>query len=104
MSTTETRPGRKAGLAHRLYTGDIRYDFIGHRKRWYSISGALLLISVLAIAFLGLRLGIEFKGGADFTVPTPVTATRQHWLDQSAVGGLTPNAAPFGVRGSGDRH
>ena len=75
MSTTETRPGRKAGLAHRLYTGDIRYDFIGHRKRWYSISGALLLISVLAIAFLGLRLGIEFKGGADFTVPTPVTAT-----------------------------
>lgn len=75
MSTTETRPGRKAGLAHRLYTGDISYDFIGYRKRWYAISGALLLVSVLAIAFLGLRLGIEFKGGADFTIPTTVTTT-----------------------------
>ena len=64
-----------AGLAHRLYTGEISYDFVGRRRRWYLISAALLTISLLAITFRGLTLGIEFKGGADFQAPVRVTAT-----------------------------
>ena len=77
MSTTVEKPAGapKQSLAHRLYTGDISYDFIGHRNRWYLISGALLAISLLALAIFGLKLGIEFKGGADFSVPTRVTST-----------------------------
>ena len=67
-------PAKKASFAHRLYTGEIEYDFIGKRKRWYTFSGALLVISALAIAILGLNLGIEFKGGADFTAPVSVNA------------------------------
>ena len=31
-------------------------------------------VSVLAMAILGLNLGIEFKGGADFTAPVSVNA------------------------------
>ncbi len=65
---------KKASFAHRLYTGEVAYDFVGKRKRWYSVSAALLAISFLAIAVLGLNLGIEFKGGADFTAPVSVTA------------------------------
>ena len=53
-------------LGHRLYTGEVSYDFIGRRRRWYLISGALLTISILAILLKGLTLGIEFEGGADF--------------------------------------
>lgn len=65
---------KKDSLAHKLYTGQISYDFIGRRKRWYLISAALLLVSILALAIFRLQLGIEFKGGADFQAPTQVTS------------------------------
>lgn len=68
-------PGKKPSIAHRLYTGEISYDFVGHRRRWYTISAIALLISVLAIGFRGLNWGIEFRGGADFQAPIAVTAT-----------------------------
>ena len=81
MSTATTEPkksvepkGKKPSFAHKLYTGEVEYDFVGNRKRWYIISGVLLTISILALAILRLNLGIEFKGGADFTVPVSVSA------------------------------
>ena len=68
------KDAKKASFAHRLYTGEIGYDFVGKRKRWYIVSAALMAISVLAIAVLNLNLGIEFKGGADFSAPVAVNA------------------------------
>ena len=63
-------------LGHRLYTGEVAYDFIGHRRRWYIISGILITVSILALLIRGLTLGIEFKGGADFQAPTSVSASQ----------------------------
>ena len=78
MSTkTAEKPkpeAKKASFAHRLYTGEIGYDFVANRRRWYIVSGVLLAISILALSILRLNLGIEFKGGADFTAPITVTA------------------------------
>jgi len=53
----------------------IRRDFIGLRNRWFAISGAVLVISVLAIGIKGLNLGIDFEGGTKvtFTTPQPVS-------------------------------
>ncbi len=68
-------PAKKQSIAHRLYTGEISYDFVGHRRRWYTISGVVLVIAVLAIVIRGLNWGIEFRGGADFQAPITVTAT-----------------------------
>ena len=65
----------KQSITHRLYTGDIAYNFIGRRKIWYTISAIALIISVGAILIRGLDLGIEFRGGSDFQVPTAVTNT-----------------------------
>jgi len=80
MSTTTQSPDTepsdrrdKASFANRLYTGETQYDFVGKRNRWYIVSAVLLAISVLALAILGLNLGIEFKGGAVFTAPVTVT-------------------------------
>jgi preprotein translocase subunit SecF len=56
-------------FGQRIYRGEVSYDFIGRRKTWYTISAIILLISVGAILFRGLNLGIEFKGGADFSIP-----------------------------------
>jgi SecD/SecF fusion protein len=52
----------------------IRRDFVGLRNRWFAISGAVLLLSLGAIAFNGLNFGIDFKGGTqiNFATPQPV--------------------------------
>jgi preprotein translocase subunit SecF len=63
-----------SNLTSRLYTGEISYDFIGHRRRWYILSAVLITLSILAILIRGLVFGIEFRGGADFKAPTQVTA------------------------------
>jgi preprotein translocase subunit SecF len=62
-------------MGHRLYTGEVSYDFIGRRRLWYTISAVMLAISVLAVVVRGLTWGIEFSGGADFRAPTTVTST-----------------------------
>jgi preprotein translocase subunit SecF len=61
-------------IGHRLYTGEISYDFIGHRRRWYILSAILISIAIISLVGRGLDFGIEFKGGADFKAPTQVTA------------------------------
>jgi preprotein translocase subunit SecF len=63
-------------LGHRLYTGEVSYNFIGHRRRWYILSGILMTISIVALLAKGLTLGIEFEGGADFQAPTKVSASQ----------------------------
>jgi preprotein translocase subunit SecF len=56
------------GLGGRLYTGETSFDFIGKRRRWYSISAIFILLSIAALVIQGLHLGIEFKGGSSYTV------------------------------------
>ncbi len=44
---------------------NINYDFLGKRKIFYFISGALILLGLLNIVFRGLKFGIDFNGGSE---------------------------------------
>ena len=57
-----------SGLGGRLYSGETSFNFVGNRRRWYSISAIFILASIGALAIQGLHLGIEFKGGSSYTV------------------------------------
>jgi preprotein translocase subunit SecF len=57
-------------LASRLYRGEVSYDFIGHRKRWYAISGVVIVVCIASMIFRGFTFGIDFKGGAEFDFPS----------------------------------
>lgn len=57
-----------SGLGGRLHSGETSIDFIGKRRRWYALSGLLIIASMAALSLQGLHLGIEFKGGASYTV------------------------------------
>ncbi len=60
-----------SGLGGRLYSGETSFNIVGNRKRWYAFSTLFIAISFFALGTQGLKLGIEFKGGASFTVNEP---------------------------------
>jgi preprotein translocase subunit SecF len=51
-----------------LYSGDISFDFVGRRRLWYFVSAGLLVLSLGALVVNGLTFGVEFSGGAVFSV------------------------------------
>lgn len=101
-TTTKADPVKKKGLAARLYSGDVSYDFVGRRKRWYIVSGIILAICVLAVLIRGLTLGIEFTGGADFQAPTRVTASTVDDMRAAVQGSGIPDLDDTTVTTLGD--
>ena len=75
-------------MGHRLYAGEVSYDFVGRRKRWYIISGIVLIVAVGVLVIRGLNLGIEFTGGSEFQVPASQCSVDQvRGLVEEQVGG-----------------
>jgi preprotein translocase subunit SecF len=62
-------------LGSRLYRGEIAFDFVSRRRLWYMISGAILVIAIVALAVRGLNFSVDFKGGSQWTVNNVPTAT-----------------------------
>ena len=84
---------RRNNFAGRLYRGEVSFDFVGRRKLWYSISGAILGVSVIALVIFGLNFSIDFKGGSQFTFVAPhATATQIESAFQADGAGADANA------------
>ncbi|HCT76739.1 MAG TPA: protein translocase subunit SecF, partial [Micromonosporaceae bacterium] len=82
-----------SGLATRLYRGEANLNIVGKRKQWFGIAAAVVLISLLALIFIGFTLGIEFKGGNDFEIPVKVgTLAEVEQTVTDAVHAVVPEA------------
>lgn len=56
-------------FGNELYTGKRSYNIVGKRKIWFAIAAVMVLISILSpILRGGFNLGIDFRGGSEFTV------------------------------------
>jgi preprotein translocase subunit SecF len=56
----------------RLYRGETRFDFVGRRRTWFTMSTLIIVAGIVSIILRGgLNLGIEFKGGIEWTVSAP---------------------------------
>ena len=66
-----------SGFASRLYRGEANLNIVGRRKLWFMVAGGLVLVSVLSLFIIQFTLGIEFKGGNEFQVPTKVGTLAQ---------------------------
>ncbi len=81
---------RVGTFGQKLYSGEISYDIVGKRRRWYAISGVIFLIAVVSLLTRGLNYGIEFTGGAEFRVPSSSCTIEQARAAVEDVG-VTPS-------------
>ena len=62
----------------------LRADYIGKRRIWFAFSGVVVAISIAAIIFQGLNLGIDFRGGTQVTFRTPEATSLEEVRGQAA--------------------
>jgi preprotein translocase subunit SecF len=89
---------RLGAIGGRLYRGEVSFDFVGRKKLWYSISGLILVISILGLAFRGLNPSVDFKGGNLFIFKAPgYTNTQIASVVKNAGGGDDPIVTQLGL-------
>jgi len=69
---------RFLGASAEQHAKFLQLDFMGKRKTWFAISGAVVLAGVISLLVQGLNLGIDFKGGTQiaFVTPKPVSTSQ----------------------------
>jgi preprotein translocase subunit SecF len=85
-----------ASFGNELYTGKRSYDFVGAKKIWFLIAAVAVALSILIpVAKGGFNLGIEFRGGSEFTVSNVKTtdATVGEHAVTDVVAGSVPRVA-----------
>ncbi len=60
---------RLADAGHKLYTGQVSYDFVSKWRRWLALSGVVIALGLIGLFGRGLSLSIDFKGGVAYTMP-----------------------------------
>jgi SecD/SecF fusion protein len=69
----------------------LRADFIGKRRIWFAVSGAVVVLSLVALVAKGLNLGIDFEGG---------TQVRFRTAEPTALDTVRAQAAKIGQAGA----
>ena len=46
---------------------NVNFDFIGKRKIGYIISGCIIVVAIVSLGFRGLKQGIDFSGGRNYS-------------------------------------
>lgn len=82
-----------ANFGNELYTGKRSYDFVASKKLWFLIAGVLVALSILLpVVKGGFNLGIEFRGGSEFTVSNVKTTDAA--IGEKAVEDVVPGSVP----------
>ncbi|MGX1748406.1 protein translocase subunit SecF [Glutamicibacter protophormiae] len=74
-----------------LYTGKRSYPFTSKHRLWFSIAAVLVVLSILLpVVKGGFNLGIDFRGGSEFTVSN--TTHTEQGIGEQAVKAVAPEA------------
>ncbi len=85
------------GPIARLYRGETRFDFVGKRKIWFSLSTAIIVLGIISIVLRGgLNLGIEFKGGTEWTIAAPGVTQSEATAALNGTGVIDPTVQLLG--------
>jgi preprotein translocase subunit SecF len=75
------------GIGGKLYRGEVKVEFVARQRLWYSISGAILVISVVALVVFGLNFSVDFKGGSVYQFAAGNSSISQVRSTVSGAGG-----------------
>jgi preprotein translocase SecF subunit len=82
-----------AKFGNELYTGKRSYDFVGSKKIWFAVAAVAVALSILIpVVKGGFNLGIEFRGGSEFTVSN--VKTTEASVGEKAVHDVVPGSVP----------
>ncbi|MCX2750294.1 protein translocase subunit SecF [Arthrobacter sp. MI7-26] len=82
-----------AKFGNELYTGKRSYNFVSSKKIWFIIAAVVVAISILLpVVKGGYNLGIDFRGGSEFTVSN--VKTTDSAAGEKAVHDVVPGAVP----------
>jgi preprotein translocase subunit SecF len=75
-------------LGGRLYRGEVSINFVGRQRTWYTISGLILLIAIVALSTRWLNFSVDFKGGSvlQFSAPGATLAQLHNAVANSPAG------------------
>lgn len=76
-----------AQWGNRLHSGETVYPIVPQRRRWFTVSAALIAASIILLLVRGLNPGIDFTGGTEFRVtdtPNPDPAIAAQMIEESA--------------------
>jgi preprotein translocase subunit SecF len=71
----------------RLTRGETSFDFAGRWKRWFAISGAVILAGLISLGVRGLNFSIDFRGGTVWEVPSTASISEARAVVGAAVPG-----------------
>jgi preprotein translocase subunit SecF len=75
----------------RLYRGETTFDFVGRKRTWFTVSTLIIVAGIISIILRGgLNLGIQFKGGTEWTVAAPGVSQTQATNAVQAAGLTSP--------------
>lgn len=76
-------------------------DFVGGWRKWFAVSLAVFLLGLAAIGLGRLNLGIDFTGGAEFTITDPGANVTAEQVEAALPAGISEDATAQRL-GNGD--
>ncbi len=55
-------------MMRRLRRGGFHFNIVGQARRWFILSGVIVLVSIASLALREINAGLEFRGGTAFQV------------------------------------
>ena len=89
----------EASWWRRLGAGQTHFSFVGRARYFFALSLVVIVVGMLFLGVRGLNLGIEFKGGVSWQVPSATLTTGSARAAASAGGATGVTAVSLG-RGS----
>src|SRR5438034_8657646 len=74
-------------IGGKLYRGEVSVEFVGRQRLWYTISGAILVGSAVALIVFGLNFSVDFKGGSVYQFAAGTSTISQVRQTVSGAGG-----------------
>jgi len=91
-------------IGGKLYRGEVSVEFVARQRLWYTISGAILLVSTVALIVFGLNFSVDFKGGSVYQFAAGNSTITQVRQTVSGAGGgddaIVQKITPLGGAGA----